>query len=159
MRKTLAAVFVALFVLTNPALAEDLQKKFALPERVQLAPMQLPYQSDRGSGVTAVTVFLKPHDPKWLGRICRHSPKVRDALLQETFARPFQGKGGKLALKGVGKRLVGPINKALGADLVKDVFVAQGALRMGTGSISKLPFTSASGCASIKELVIDGKLD
>ncbi|MGB0670447.1 MAG: hypothetical protein ACPGNT_03025 [Rhodospirillales bacterium] len=137
--------------------ASELQKKFALPDRVQLLPFQVPFESPTRSGLTPVTIFIKPFHKEDVGRVCRHSPRIRDAILGTLYAEPLKAEGREL-LPGGGKRLIGPVNEALGAKIVEDIYVAQGALNMASGSISKLPFTSASGCTSIKEMEYNGKI-
>ena len=109
----------------------------------------VPVQS--GQGTVPITVFLESYDRSWVGTLCRHNPRIRDAVLTELFQSPLPVRSTGYDLQDLATHLVAPINQALGYNLVKSVYVVYGANKMTTGTVSRLPF-NASGCKGVKDL-------
>lgn len=123
-----------------------------LPSHVQLAPINVPI----GNGYptrTLVTVYLGPHNREKIGLLCRMAPRVNDAVLSALSREPVPVKDRKLIVTGVGPRLVGPINAALGESLIKEVHVLPGAAGAQGGVLAKLPFGNAGGCKGINDML------
>lgn len=123
-----------------------------LPSHVQLAPINVPI----GNGYptrTLVTVYLGPHDREKIGLLCRMSPRVNDTVLSVLSREPVPVRDRKLVVTDVGRRLLGPINAALGESLVKEVHVLPGAAGAQGGVVAKLPFGNAGGCKGINDML------
>lgn len=128
---------------------QKLREKYTAPTHVQLKPFFAPVQ---GKGGTApITVFLESYDKNWVGTICRHNPRVRDAILTVLFQYPLRRQGRGYDVNSLAPYLAAPVNQALGRNLVKSAYVVQGAKQMTKGSVSRLPF-NASGCKGIKDM-------
>lgn len=128
---------------------QDLREKYKAPTHVQLKPILAPVHGRRGN--VPITVFLESYDRNWIGSICRHNPRIRDAILMALYQSPIQLRNQENSLRSLSSHLVMPVNQALGRNLVKSVYVVSGAKAMSKGSVSRLPF-NASGCKGIKDL-------
>jgi flagellar basal body-associated protein FliL len=128
---------------------QELKDKYTTPTHVQLKPIFAPTQSGRMT--TPITVFLESYDKDWIGTICRHNPRIRDAILSVLFQRPLRRKGGSFDVSSLAAHIVTPINQALGRNYIKSAYVVEGASQMSKGSVSRLPF-NASGCKGIKDM-------
>ncbi len=122
------------------------------PKHVQLtsfmAPVLLPGR--KRTVHTAITVILKIDDEKKVGAVCRVTPRIRDAMMQTLYETPIPSHDGRTVdLEGVDQQLLMAVNHALDQDLVSEVFVMKGAVDMGSGAITLLPFSS-SGCKELK---------
>ena len=140
------------WVVSNAAMAtqlEDLRKKFSLPTHVQLRPFQAP--TSRSGRAAPITVFLEAFDKEKIGLICKFQPRIMDVLMSQLYKHPLQVNGRSLDLTGIAEGWLAPINQSLGHDLVKSVYVIQGARSVTKGSSSRLPF-NASGCTGIKKI-------
>lgn len=125
-------------------------KSWEVPSHIQLAPFMVPIDYHLQSS-TVVTFFLEAADRKDVGRICAYVPRIRDAIFQVLSREPIPVKNRKLVLKNVPKQLLGPINNAFDRPMLDNIYVTAGAVRMGGGSITRLPFARINGCRTIKK--------
>jgi len=135
---------------------------------VQMRPM-MALVSKKGTNRTAnlaVTVILTVKSKSKVGPVCNYGPRISDALLRAWDRKPLtldylfdRGKsGGKTNVsyrrnksqKKEDKRLIRAINKALGKKDVTGILILKGALSMGTGAITKLPFSNVNGCDELE---------
>jgi len=135
---------------------------------VQMRPMMAPV-SKKGSKRTsnlAITVVLTVRSKKKVGPVCSYGPRISDALLRAWDRRPLllsylfdrsKNKGQtnvkyrrNATQKKEDQRLVRYVNKALGSKDVTGIIVLKGALSMGSGAITKLPFSNVNGCDELE---------
>ena len=109
-----------------------------------------------------VTVILTVTNNKNVGRICNQAPRINDSLMSAWYKKPIpagylydrdktKGKTNVTyrrtrAQKVEDKRLIKIINKAIGSKEVDQILVLKGIMRMGTGAVTRLPFSSVNGC-------------
>lgn len=115
------------------------------PTHIQMLPMMLPAGGTR----VPITFYLEATEPEKAEAICKHMPRVRDAVLLAVSRQPIPVKNRRLILKGLDQRMLKPINRAVGKPLVKRVFVAKGVVQMGTGKIKYRPFAVIDGCVNV----------
>lgn len=130
-----------------------------------LAPVRRSAKSRATSNVP-VTVILTISKKKNVGKVCNNGPRINDALLQQWYRRPIPKsylydrkakKGTNMgykrtpAQKAEDKRLITAVNKALGQKHVTRIMVVKGAIKMGGGAITKLPFSSVNGCDELEQ--------
>lgn len=129
--------------------------------RSLMAPVQKSAKSKRTSTVP-VTVILTVSNNKNVGRICNQAPRINDSLMSAWHKKPIppgylydrERTKGKTnvsyrrtkAQKAEDKRLIRIINRAIGSDEVDQILVLKGIMRMGSGAITRLPFSSVNGC-------------
>lgn len=151
-----SAGLCALILATAAAGAADTKKEkpeakaWEVPSHIQLAPFMVPIDYHLQSA-TVVTFFLEATDRKDVGRICAYVPRIRDAIFQVLSRKPIPVKNRKLVLRNVPEQLLGPINEAFDRPMLDNIYVAAGAVRMGGGSISRLPFARINGCQTIRK--------
>lgn len=167
---TMKAWFVfllAALLLAMPAQAEDKKKvekstekedtlgwRRPGPKHIQLSSIMAPVRSGGSLASVPITVVLKTTDAEAVPVICGLTPRVNDAVLAELYRRPITMKPDReMDLDEAGLRLKDPVNRALGAVLVEQAFIVPGTKKMGSGSLSRLPFASVFGC---RELKLDG---
>lgn len=176
-RTAAIAVLTAIGMLAaTAASAQQLQQKrtFGLrgkgASHVQMRSVMAPVRpapSSRGFVQTPVTVVLTVKDNAKVAQVCGLGPRITDALMREWWGHPMPldylydpGKSDNKMLmnyyrtpeqKAEDARLIAVINEALGEDQVSEVLVIKGALNMGGGAISKLPFSSALGCSELEQ--------
>jgi len=124
-----------------------------VPTHIQLQPIMVPVEGRRAA---PVTFFLEAVNKKFVGNICNYVPRIRDAVLIELSRNPIPIVRRKLVLKNVARRLLNPMNRAIGNKIIgkrqiKEIYIVAGAVRMGGGSISRLPFARINGCQSIRQ--------
>ena len=123
-----------------------------VPTHIQLAPIMIPVEGRRSA---PVTFYLEASDKKFVGNICNYIPRLRDAIFKELSRHPVHVRNRKLILKNIPQRLLNPMNESIGNQIIgthqiKEIYVVAGAVRMGGGSISRLPFARINGCQSIR---------
>lgn len=116
-----------------------------MPSHVQMAPMMLPAGHTR----VPITLFLEAVKPEKSEDICKQMPRVRDAVLLAVSRQPIPVNNQRLVLDGLDKRLLNPVNGAIGQSLVKKIFVAKGAVQVGAAKIKHRPFAVIDGCANV----------
>ena len=124
-----------------------------VPSHIQLSPLMIPVEGRRSA---PVTIYLESADKKFVGNICNYVPRIRDTILRVLSRNPVQVKRQKLVLEGLPQQLLSPMNRAIGNKIIgerqiKEIFIVAGAVRMGGGSISRLPFARINGCHSIRQ--------
>ena len=166
MRAWLVSLLTTL-LLAMPAQAEDKKKvekstekedtlgwRRPGPKHLQLSSIMAPVRSGGSLASVPITVVLKTTDADAVPAICGLTPRVNDAVLAELYRRPIQmNPNREMDLDEAGHRLKDPVNRALGAVLVDQAFIVPGTKKMGSGSLSRLPFASVFGC---RELKLDG---
>jgi len=115
------------------------------PTHIQMVPMMLPV----GNTSAPMTLFLQATKKNRVENICKRMPKVRDALLRVLSRDPIPLKKRKMLVKGAEKKLLDPLNKAVGREYIKRVFITPGAVRMGAGKIPSQRFAVIDGCENI----------
>jgi flagellar basal body-associated protein FliL len=133
------------------------EASWIVPTHIQLNPLMVPV---KGRRTAPITIYIEAADKKFVGNICNYVPRMRDAVLTVLSRKPIRVKGRKLILKGLPRQLLGPMNKSIGNKVIgkrqiKDVYVVAGAVRMGGGSISRLPFARINGCQSVRRAEAD----
>jgi len=123
-----------------------------VPTHIQLAPVMIPVEGRRSA---PVTFYLEARDKKFVGNICNYIPRIRDAIFKHLSRHPVPVSHRKLILKNIPQRLINPMNQSIGNQIIgnhqiKEVYIVAGAVRMGGGSISRLPFARINGCQSIR---------
>jgi len=115
------------------------------PTHIQMVPMMLPV----GNTSAPMTLFLQAVKKDRVENICKRMPKVRDALLRVLSRDPIPLKKRKMLVKGAEKKLLKPLNKAVGRKYIKRVFITPGAVKMGAGKIPSQRFAVIDGCHNI----------
>lgn len=176
------AVVFAAVALTSAAIAETVGKKRTFGLRgtgeghIQMRSMLAPVHSKRSKRAVnaTVTVILTVKDKSLVGKVCKQSPRVNDALMQTWYKKPIEvsylydrgahkKKGTDVkyrrtkAQKAEDKRLIKRINQALGGHDVTRIVVLKGAVRADKGAISKLPFSSVNGCDELEAIANEGE--
>ena len=151
--------------------ASDVSKKRTFGLRsggeghIQMKSMMAPVQKSAKSKRTAtvpVTVILTVSNNKHVGRICNQAPRINDSLISAWHKKPIplgylydraktKGKTNVTyrrtkAQKAEDKRLLKVINRAIGTKEVEQILVLKGIMSMGSGAITRLPFSSVNGC-------------
>ena len=154
----LATLFPILAMNPSTAAAQPAEKKAAaidftvLPSHVQFNPITVPIDNANPTR-SMVTLYLGPHDREKIGFLCRMAPRINDAVLSALSHEPVPVKNRKLDVGNVGPRLLGPINAAIGENLVKEVHVLPGPPQAERGTFAKLPFGNAGGCKGITDML------
>jgi len=155
----IAAIFATTTFPPTSSVAASEKKKmkdeaaWVVPTHIQLSPMMVPVEGRRSA---PVTIYLEAADKKFVGNICNYVPRIRDAMLRVLSRNPIQVKRRKLVLDGLSRTLLSPMNRAIGNKIIgdhqiKEVYIVAGAVQMGGGSISRLPFARINGCQSIRQ--------
>ncbi|MEO5336983.1 MAG: hypothetical protein H7841_08825 [Magnetospirillum sp. WYHS-4] len=134
------------------------------PKHLQLASLMAPVESADGlrKSMVTVTLVIKTLTSDDVPKICSLTPRVNDAALTELHRRPIRLRPDReMDVDEAGPRLKAPINRALGKAMADEVFIVPGAKKMGSGSMSRLPFASVFGCRELKldESASDKKKD
>jgi len=115
------------------------------PTHIQMIPMMLPV----GKTSAPMTLYLQATKKDRVENICKRMPKVRDALLRVLLRDPIPLKKRKALVKATEKKLLNPLNKAVGRKYIKRVFITPGAVKMGAGKIPSQRFAVIDGCHNI----------
>jgi flagellar basal body-associated protein FliL len=120
-------------------------QEWVQPTHVHMIPMMVPV----GNTAAPMTFIFEPVKKKQVEDICERMPRIRDALLRTFSRKPIPVKNRKIILKGVDKRILKPINKAVGERFVKKVHLFRGVVRLGQGKIKRNHFAVIEGCENI----------
>lgn len=168
----MAGVFCLALLATSLAFAaSDVTKKRTFGLRsggeghIQMRSLMAPVRKSAKSKKTAtvpVTVILSVTNNKNVGHVCNQAPRINDSLLSAWHKNPIppgylydraRNKGKTnvsyrrtKAQKAEDKRLIKIINRAIGSKEVEKILVLKGIMRMGSGAITRLPFSSVNGC-------------
>ena len=138
---------------------------------VQLQPMIAPVRKStksKRSINTSVTVILTIRDNGLVGKVCKKGPRIADALLRSWYKSAIprdylyerKRRSGKTKVdyrrtpqqRKLDSKYIRIVNKAIKMkDQVAGIIVVKGAISMGGGSISRLPFSSVNGCDELEE--------
>ena len=152
-RNTVIGLAICLSMLAALSSAHDVKaagskKKtdgWVQPTHIHMQPMMLPAGRTRAP----ITFYLQAKKPKLTEDICKRMPRVRDAILRTLSRKPITVKNRRLVLKGLDKRIFGPVNRAVGRNYVSKIFISKGAIRLGAGKIKHRPFAVIDGCVNI----------
>jgi len=137
--------FAAAADVTAAAPKKKKNTAWVMPTHIQMVPMIVP----AGKTSVPMTFYLEAKKRERGEAICKRMPQIRDAVLRALSRKPIPVHNRRLVLKGLAGRMLKPVNKAVGAALVKRIYVAKGAVRMGTGKIKQRPFAVIDGCVNI----------
>ncbi len=147
-QKSFFLALICWVVATNAFAAETGKKdplKWEPPTHIQMIPMMIP----AGNTSIPITFFLEATAREQTDSICKRMPRVRDALLRVLSREPIPVKRRKLVLDGVDRRILSPINQAVGRAYVKKIYITPGAVRLGDGKIKRKPFAEIDSCENI----------
>lgn len=124
-----------------------------VPTHIQLNPIMVPVTGRRSA---PVTIYIEASNKEDVGNICNYVPRLLDAIFKVLSRNPVPVRRSRLVLSDVPAQLLQPMNMAIGSNedgknQIKEIFVVAGAVRMGGGSISRLPFARINGCHSIRQ--------
>lgn len=94
----------------------------------------------------AVTMLVEV-DESETRNVCSFLPRIRDAVLVELFSRPIvmDGQAG-MEVESAAARLVVPLNKILGKDMVRRVYLIPGSELVAEETAAQLPLNRVIGC-------------
>ena len=89
-----------------------------------------------------IMLFIEAVNKDHIQKICQYRPLIVDAILQVLSRQPIPVIRRKLDLRNLPAQVLAPINRALGAEIVRAVYVVSGANAKGnnTGSIPRFVF-------------------
>lgn len=109
-----------------------------------MAPVSRP-----GTGkprLKALTVIVEVGEGE-TDNVCFFMPRVRDAVLVELFRQPIVlGEDSATDVEAVEARLLDPLNRVLGSDAVRRVYLIPGSEHMAKAAVSRLPMSRVVGC-------------
>lgn len=143
-------LFTALPAAAGAAAKKTPEPAWVVPSHIQLMPMMVPVRA-RSQRSAPLTVYLEVREKTYVGLICNQVPRLRDAMLQVLSRRPIPVQKRRMVLGDLPARLLGPMNSALGRPMIRTLYLVPGVVRMGGGSLAKLPFARINGCKTIKE--------
>ena len=96
-----------------------------------------------------ITLFIEAVNKDHIQKICQYRPLIVDAILQVLSRQPISVIRRKLDLRNLPAQVLAPINRALGAEIVRAVYVVPGAnaKENNTGLFR----VSSSSCKIIKD--------
>jgi len=111
---------------------------------------------------------LTIRDNGLVGKVCKKGPRIADALLRSWYKSAIprdylyerRRRSGKTKVdyrrtpqqRKLDSKYIRIVNKAIKMkDQVAGIIVVKGAISMGGGSISRLPFSSVNGCDELEE--------
>lgn len=171
----IVSIFMIAVMLAGDADASSIERKrtYGLREQgtghIQMRSMFAPVVrslKSRRTHNTTVTVVLTVRDNSKIGQICNKGPRISDALLRAWYQQPMvvdylydrdaRGKTNvnyrrTLAQRAEDARLIAAVNHALGIQEVIGILVIKGAVKMGGGAVTKLPFSSVNGCDELQQ--------
>lgn len=124
----------------------------AAPVLVQLLPLMAPTRSR--AGVVPVTPFVGIKAEMESSAICGRVPRIRDAIVSTLHNHPIPLADGVPDLTDAAGPLKASLAAVVEGDVVVEVRLMEGSLRMGQGVESLLPFAKVVGC-----VVAGGKSD
>ncbi len=172
----LFVVFCLCIVTASLAVAaSDINKKRTFGLRsggeghIQMRSLMAPAQrsaSGKQVATIPVTVILSVKDNTKVGEICDSAPRINDSLMSAWHQNPIpygylydrESNSGKTNVgyrrtkeqKAEDKRLIRIINHALGGNEIEQIIVLKGIMSMGSGAITRLPFSSVNGCDELE---------
>ncbi|MDA0998754.1 MAG: hypothetical protein O2944_11170 [Proteobacteria bacterium] len=128
-----------------------------------LAPVRRSAKSKQTSSIS-VTAILTITEKSKVGFVCKHGPRINDALLTAWYEQPMTldylfdpekndqnvfRTSRTAEQKARDARLIGIVNGVVAGDFVSEIMVLRGTRKMGGGAVAKLPFASVLGCAEL----------
>ena len=148
----LAALFIC-FAISFPMGAEASEKgqnheptAGGQPLHIQLRPIMAPITGAK-QYYAPITLYIEAVNKDNIPEICRYRPIIIDAILQVLSRQPIPVIRRKLDVSNVPAQILAPINRALGAEIVRAVYVVPGANAKGYNT--GLFRVSASSCKII----------
>jgi len=125
---------------------------------IQLRHVMASVQSKPGSYMTQIrplTPILTVPKAEDVADVCQRAPRVAEAVLHYFSRNPAPvDKRRRVdidALKSQAKKIAVYVNKALGKNMVSEVYVIEGGKSMSRGVMSRLPFAQTQGCGRVLE--------
>ena len=115
------------------------------PIHLRLSTVEVPVGRG-GQRFEKITVVLDVAGEADVETVCLLSPRIRDTLLLALSKDPIPLRGNRLNLDKLPGRLLAPINRALGGDLVSSMLVRAGEVADKRGAVVGLPFATVIGC-------------
>lgn len=145
----LAALFICLAI-SFPMGAEASEKgqnheqtAGGQPLHIQLRPIMAPITGAK-QYYAPITLYIEAVSKDNIQEICRYRPIIIDAILQVLSRQPIPVIRRKLDVSNVPAQILAPINRALGAEIVRAVYVVPGA--NAKGNTNARFARSSSGC-------------
>jgi len=152
-RVFIASLFSALAIV-GPAQAEYMGGN----SHIQLKHVMVSVQTKPGSFTTQIrplTPILTVPNAEDTATVCQLAPRAAEAVLYYFSKYPAPvDKRRKIdieALKKQATKIAAYVNRALGKNMVSEVFVIEGGKSMGSGVMSRLPFAQTQGCGRVME--------
>ena len=128
------------------------------PQTLQLSHIIAPALTRPGSYTTSMRamtpILVVPHEYN-TPLVCQRAPRITEALLRYFLqsAAPVDKKHhiDSDALAKQSAVMAAFVNKAIGLDVVSDVYIIEGGKAMSTGVAARLPFANATGCGAVLE--------
>lgn len=120
-------------------------------ETVQFAPFAVKTFTVNGqpSGSRPVTMFLDVRNKKHADFVCAMAPRVRDAVLGELTRAPlYLTPDGEIPVVQLAERLQPVIAEALEHNILINVGIVDGIVKIASGAAAKLPFAQ-TGCSRV----------
>jgi len=122
--------------------------------QIQLRPIMAPI-TGASQYYAPITLFIEAVSKDHILKICHYRPLIVDAVLQVLSRQPIPVIRRKLDLRNIPAQVLAPINIALGAEIVRAVYVVPGAHAKGYNT--GLFRVSASSCKIIEDKAAETK--
>jgi len=96
----------------------------------------------------AVSLIVDFADPADKEMACALTPRIREAVFHVLWQEPIRQRGGVPDLRSADGRLVEPVNRAIGKEAVRRVFLFPGNEPLGANQVLQTPFTAVEECAA-----------
>ena len=110
--------------------------------QIQLRPIMAPI-TGASQYYAPITLFIEAVSKDHIQKICHYRPLIVDAILQVLSRQPIPVIRRKLDLRNLPAQVLAPINIALGAEIVRAVYVVPGANAKGNKT-SQFVFSGSS---------------
>ena len=105
--------------------------------------------SGQPAGSRPVTMFIDVANKRYADYVCAVAPRIRDAVLVELTREPlYLTPEGEMPVQQLAERLKPVISKAIEHDLILNLGIVDGTVKMAVGVAAKLP-SAQTGCARV----------
>ncbi|MBL4615172.1 MAG: hypothetical protein JKY27_09900 [Magnetovibrio sp.] len=154
MRNIFAFSLLASLFLSVPAQATLLGDD----SHIQLKHIMASVQSKPGGYTTKIrplTPIMTIPKAEDVSFVCQRAPRAAEAILYyfSKYPAPVDKKR-KLDMKALKKqvrKIAAYVNKAIGRNVVSEVYVVEGGKSMGRGVMARLPFARSQGCGRVMD--------
>lgn len=112
----------------------------------RLFSFEAPIGSDRATHA-ALNLIVEFDEPSAGMSACGLTPRLRDAVFQDVWMQPLAEQPGPSALEALDDRLVPALNRVLGRQAVRRVFLRPGDRPLTANEILQTPFDAVEECA------------